>query len=90
MVLAELASTGRPRAKAVWIRNMFRALATRFRRIRGLVWFEQVDRGIDWPLESSRPALRAFRRGIRGRAYRPNDQGGISGSPIRPPLRVAR
>ena len=32
---------------------MFKQLATSYRRIRGLIWFEQVDRGVEWPLETS-------------------------------------
>lgn len=84
MLLAEFASNGPPRAKAAWIRNMFRLLPARYPRIRGLIWFNQIDRGVDWPLESAPVAARAFGRGIR-HGYRPNIYAGLSGSPIRPP-----
>jgi len=87
MVLAELASTGAHRAKAKWIRNMFKMMRTKYRRIRGLIWFNQVDRGIDWPLETSPAATRAFAGGIRNRAYRANAFAGFTARPIPPPSR---
>ncbi|MEX2080607.1 MAG: glycosyl hydrolase [Dehalococcoidia bacterium] len=88
MLLAEFASTGGGRAKAAWIRNMFKLLRTEFRRIRGLIWFNQIDRGTNWPLESSPAAARAFRQGVR-RGYRPNIYSGLTGSPIPPSGRIA-
>ena len=72
MILAEMASTGGHRAKARWITDMFEQLATKYRRIRGLIWFDQVDRGIDWPLETSPAATKAFAKGLRKGPYRPN------------------
>jgi hypothetical protein len=85
MILAEMASTGPGRSKAKWIRDMFTQLRTNFRRIRGLIWFDQVDRGIDWPLETSLAATRAFARGIKGVPFRTNTQAGAAASPIPPP-----
>ncbi len=85
IVLAEIASTGRPRAKAAWIRNMFEMLETKYRRIRALIWFDQIDRAIDWPLETSPLAARAFARGIAKRAFKSNVHATISTSPIQPP-----
>lgn len=89
MLLAELASNGPPRAKAAWIRNMFRLIRTRYRRIRGLIWFNQIDRGVEWPLEGSPLVTRAFGQGIK-RGYRPNVYAGTTGSPIRPPQTARR
>jgi hypothetical protein len=85
MLIAEVASNGRGRAKATWIRGMFAALRTKFPRVRGLIWFNQVDRGVDWPLETSAAATNAFRKGIRSGAYRPNIYGEFAASPILPP-----
>ena len=85
MMLAELASGGGGRAKSIWIRGMFKALATKFRRIRGLVWFDQVDRGVQWPLESSPLAERAFAQGLHHYPYRTSSFGEIPGRPILPP-----
>ena len=36
-----------------WIDQMFTELRTTYRRIRGVIWFEQIDRGVKWPIESS-------------------------------------
>ena len=85
MILAEMASGGGPRAKAKWIDDMFEQLRTKYRRIRGLIWFEQIDRGVQWPIESSGAATKAFRRGIRQPGFRVNHYAGLSGSPIMPP-----
>jgi hypothetical protein len=85
IVLAEMASTGKGRAKASWINNMFDELANRYRRIRGLIWFNQVDRGVDWPLETSPRAARAFAKGIRKNSFQTNGTAAVTASPIRPP-----
>jgi mannan endo-1,4-beta-mannosidase len=85
IVLAEMASTGAGRAKAKWIRNMFEELRTNFRRIRGLIWFDQVDRGVDWPLETSAAAARAFAKGVHKPGFKANGQAAVAASPIRPP-----
>jgi len=84
IVLAEMASTGAPRAKARWINDMFKQLALRYRRVRGLVWYDQIDRGIDWLLESSPEASGAFARGIANPAFRANVEGS-AGAPLLPP-----
>jgi mannan endo-1,4-beta-mannosidase len=85
MILAEIASTGSGRAKAAWIDNMFKVLASKYRRIRGLIWFDQVDRGISWPLETAPRATRAFSRGIQHWAYQANSYATASVSPVQPP-----
>jgi mannan endo-1,4-beta-mannosidase len=85
MLLAEMASGGGPRAKSRWIDDMFKQLRTNYRRIRGLIWFEQIDRGVQWPIESSGAATKAFQRGIRQPAFRANAFSGLAGSPIAPP-----
>ena len=45
----------------------------------------RVERGIDFALETSPTALRAFATGIRRRLYVANGYGGLAESPIRPP-----
>ena len=44
---------------------MFANLPVRYPRVRGLVCFDAVDRGIDWPIETSLSATSAFATGIR-------------------------
>jgi hypothetical protein len=85
IVLAEFASSPNGGHKAIWIRNMFAKLPRQFPRIRGLIWFEGIDRGIDWPLESSASAARAFARGIGRGIYADNRYADLSLSPIPPP-----
>jgi mannan endo-1,4-beta-mannosidase len=85
MILAEMASTGGGYAKAKWIREMFTQMRTSFRRIRGLIWFDKIDRGIDWPLETSPAASRAFAKGLHGGPFRGNTQAAASANPIPPP-----
>jgi hypothetical protein len=85
VILAEIASTGGPRAKATWIANMFRMLATKYRAIRGLIWFDQIDRGLQWPIETSPAASRAFARGVRRRAFKANGYAATASAPISPP-----
>ena len=85
MVLGELASSSRGGSKAGWIRQMMSVLPRRYPKVRGLVWFDTVDRGIDWPLESSAGGLRAFAHGIKASRYTANEYSTISASPIQPP-----
>ena len=85
MLLAEFASGGSGKRKAAWIDQMFKDLRTKYRRIRGLLWFEQIDRGVTWPIESSPKATAAFRRGIRPGAFRINQFGSLTGGPVQPP-----
>ncbi|HEY8082889.1 MAG TPA: hypothetical protein VIE64_04955, partial [Solirubrobacterales bacterium] len=58
---------------------------TAYPKIRGVVWFEKFDDGMDWPLETSTSATNAFAAGIQSSAYRTNAYGGLSASPISPP-----
>jgi hypothetical protein len=67
MLIGEVATTGRGGNKARWIHNMFRALPS-FRHIHGLLWWDKWarkdNRRLDWPIETSKAASTAFRRGI--------------------------
>ncbi|HET8813779.1 MAG TPA: glycosyl hydrolase [Solirubrobacterales bacterium] len=86
MLLGEVASTGGEAAKAGWINDMFAALRHGFPKVRGLVWFDKVDREVDWPLETSPAAAEAFGRGL-DHGYRQNVFSRLGGSPILPPRR---
>jgi Glycosyl hydrolase family 26 len=85
MLLAEFASGGKGSRKAEWIKGMFKDLRTKYRRIRGLIWFEQIDRGVEWPIESAPAATAAFSKGIRQAAFQPNSYPTLTGAPILPP-----
>ena len=65
MVLGEIASSEQGGSKAQWIADMFRALPVRYPKVRGLVWFDKFENGMDWPIETSPGAIEAFAAGIR-------------------------
>jgi hypothetical protein len=85
LIVGETASTENGGSKAGWIHNMFGRLPTEYPRIRGLLWFEKGEDGMDWPLESSESSLSAFAGGIQDPRYVANAFGSISASPIPPP-----
>ncbi|HVD86886.1 MAG TPA: glycosyl hydrolase [Solirubrobacterales bacterium] len=85
IVLAEFATSPNGGHKALWIKNMFEKLPREYPRVRGLIYFDGLDRGVDWPIESSGSALRAFAKGIRKGIYANNRFNELVGSPIRPP-----
>jgi hypothetical protein len=85
MMLGEFATSSYGGHKAVWVRKMFEQLPRRYPRIRALIYFDTVDRGVDWPLETSPPAAGAFAKGIRKPFYANNRFGEIATSPIQPP-----
>jgi hypothetical protein len=82
MMLGEVASNGIGRGKATWIRRMFEALNTRYPRIRALAWFDQGDRDLTWPLETSPAVTRAFSQGVFNRRFKPGRYQAIAATPI--------
>ena len=87
MVIAEVATSDHGGSKAAWIRNMLAKIPRRYPKVRGFAYFDVNDRNAGWEIETSRRAIRAFRRGINRRVYVPNRFGQIRRSPIRPPGR---
>ena len=85
MVVGEIAASEHGGSKAGWIEDMFEALPVRYPKIRGLLWFENLGNGMDWPLESSESAADAFAAGIADSRYRGNEFGGLAAGPIPPP-----
>ncbi|HEV2791348.1 MAG TPA: glycosyl hydrolase [Solirubrobacterales bacterium] len=86
LMLAEFATSPYGGHKALWIRKMFEKLPRKYPRVRALIYFDSVDRGVDWPLETSPRAARAFAKGVRKGRYANNRFAEIATSPI-PPLR---
>jgi hypothetical protein len=84
LMLGEFATSPYGGHKSTWIRKMFENLPRKYPRVRALIYFNTVDRGIDWPLESSPPAARAFANGIRRGIYANNRFGELAGGPILP------
>jgi hypothetical protein len=82
----EIFSAAYSRVAGQIARRMFAALRRGFPKVRGLVWFNKVDREVDWPLETSDAASQAFSRGLL-RGYKQNVFSGLQRSPIPPPRR---
>ncbi|MBS1843315.1 MAG: beta-mannanase [Actinobacteria bacterium] len=85
MLVAETASSEHGGSKAEWIARAFAALPEEFPRIQGLIWFDKVDDGMDWPLESSSGATSGFAAGIADSRYVTNEFADLAESPISPP-----
>jgi hypothetical protein len=79
MLLGEVASNEIGGSKPAWIKNMLREVR-RYRKLRGLIWFDVKDRNTHWPLESSKKAANAFAKGIQRTVYRPNEFGSLATS----------
>jgi hypothetical protein len=86
MIVGETGSTEAGGSKAQWITDMFQSLDTTFPKIRGLLWFDKFDSGMDWPIETSPSATAAFAAGIASPKYAPNAFAGLDGLvPAAPP-----
>ncbi len=77
MMIGELASEERGGSKPRWIRNALKVIPARYRRVRAVIWFNERDRGMRWPIESSKKSRRAFAHAIQRSVYRPSEFGGI-------------
>jgi hypothetical protein len=84
MMVGEVASTGNDEQKPAWIREMFASLRRGYPKVRGLVWFDKVDNGTNWPIETSPAASAAFAAGLN-RGYKQNVFSHLAKSPIPPP-----
>ena len=85
MLIGEVGTTEGGGSKAAWIGEALDAIPSSYPKVRGVLWFETFDDGMDWPIETSPSATSAFSAGIQDPVYRPNDYSGLSESPILPP-----
>jgi hypothetical protein len=86
MIIAEVASNEIGGSKPAWIRQLLHIVPNKYRKVRGLVWFDVKDRNTHWPIESSRKAAKAFAAGIQRDVFRQNEFGNLNTkSPIPPP-----
>ncbi|HET9197087.1 MAG TPA: glycosyl hydrolase [Solirubrobacterales bacterium] len=69
MVLGEIASSEQGGSKAQWIAEMLDDLPSEYPKVRGLVWFDKFENGMDWPIETSQSAIDAFAQGIGSRTF---------------------
>ncbi|HEY4779841.1 MAG TPA: hypothetical protein VIH47_09640, partial [Solirubrobacterales bacterium] len=80
LMVSEVGSTEYGGSKAAWIKDMLAKIPTAYPKIRGLLWFEKYDDGMDWPIETSASATSAFAEGIQNPAYAENEFGSLAGS----------
>jgi hypothetical protein len=84
LMISEIGSTEDGGSKAAWIQDALAKIPTSYPKIRGMLWFEQFDDGMDWPIETSASATSAFAAGIQNPAYAGNQFGSLSSGPIQP------
>jgi hypothetical protein len=87
LMLAEVASSDKGGSKPAWIKDMYKKLRNKYRKIRAVIWYDVDDRGTNWPIERNKKERNAFRAAVRPGAFKPNLYGGITSSPIQPPPR---
>jgi glycosyl hydrolase family 26 len=68
MMICEVACAEQGGDKSAWIRRMGESLAGPLSRVRALVWFH-ANKETDWRVDSSEPALQAFRSVVAGPRY---------------------
>ena len=85
MIVGEMASTEFGGSKAAWITDVLARVPVEYPKIRGLLWFEKFDDGMDWPIETSTSSVEAFARGIQAQPFRGAEYGGLNATPIPPP-----
>ena len=62
MLIGEMGSTEQGGSKASWIDEALTAIPAYYPQIRGLLWFDTYDDGMDWPIETSASSRRSLRR----------------------------
>ena len=69
LIVSEVGSTEYGGSKAAWIADALESAATNYPQLRGLLWFEKFDDGMDWPIETSSSSAGAFAAGIQSPSY---------------------
>jgi hypothetical protein len=85
LMIGETAAEERGGSKAAWIHNTLKVVPRQFRKVRALIWFNESDGDMHWPIESSPASSTAFAQAIQRTVYRPNEFSRIDTNPIPPP-----
>jgi beta-mannanase len=85
MVIGETASSEYGGSKAAWTQDALSRIPAGYPRVRGVLWFEKNDDGMDWPIETSASATSAFAGGIQSAAYAANSYANLPAGPVQPP-----
>jgi beta-mannanase len=85
MMIGETAASEWGGSKAQWITQALAGIPRRYPRIRGVVWFNKNADRMDWVIESSAAARRAFARAIAAPVYARNGFAHAAHSPLTAP-----
>jgi hypothetical protein len=85
LLIGEMGSTENGGSKAAWISEALTEIPTAFPQVRGMLWFDTYDDGMDWPIETSSSATAAFASGVQAPAYQGNSYAELPAGPIAPP-----
>ncbi len=80
LMISEVGSTEYGGSKAAWIKDMLAKIPVDYPKIRGVLWFDKFDDGMDWPIETSASATAAFAEGLQNPAYAGNGYSSLAGS----------
>jgi hypothetical protein len=84
LIVSEMGSTEYGGSKAEWIADALASARTNYPQLRGLLWFEKFDDGMDWPIETSASAAAAFAAGIQDPSYLSNSFASLGPGTIQP------
>jgi Glycosyl hydrolase family 26 len=84
LMISEIGSTEYGGSKAEWIADAIESVTTEYPQVRGLLWFEKHDDGMDWPIETSSSSAAAFAAGIQNPAFAANTFAAAADGPIAP------
>jgi hypothetical protein len=82
MIVSEVGSTEYGGSKAAWIKDMLAKVPVNYPQIKGLLWFDKFDDGMDWPIETSTGATSAFAEGLGNPAYAGNAFGSLGSGAV--------
>jgi mannan endo-1,4-beta-mannosidase len=84
LIISEIGCTEYGGSKAEWIADALASARTNYPLLRGLLWFEKFDDGMDWPIETSASSAAAFAAGIQSPSFLGNSFASISPGTIQP------
>jgi beta-mannanase len=82
LIIGEVGSSEAGGSKAAWIEEMLSTIPIDYPKIRGVLWFDKSEGGMDWPIESSPSATEAFADGIENSIYADSRFGSLGPGPI--------
>jgi hypothetical protein len=84
LIISEVGCSEYGGSKAAWIADALESARTEYPQLRGLLWFEKYDDGMDWPIETSSSAATAFAAGIQSPSYLSNTFASVGPGTIQP------